>query len=107
MADILHVECDLARHDKALDPHARSTTFRIVDLERAGFRKLPPRDNVAVKLVEDSIRVKDRQDLGHRVDGEELALAQADRARDVVDVGVGEHHGADGRRPQRPIDARL
>ena len=44
---------------------------------------------------------------GRRIDGKRLALTQAEQAGDMVDIGIGQHHGADRRRTQRRIGARL
>ena len=96
---LLEPQRDLAGNREQFERQPRQRLERLAELDGAA------RDDVAADDVEDAVRA-DRVQSGRRApDRERLALAQAQQARRVIDVGVGQQHCGDRR--MAPLSLRL
>ena len=104
---ILEIERHFPGDGEAFDPHARLLAVRVANFQLIPQGQSAPGHDRVIEDIENGVRVKHRQDLHRCIDGEGLSLAQAQKAGDMVDIGIGEHHGPDGRRAQRRVRAGL
>src|SRR6185295_15065088 len=103
LAPAFEVQRDLAGNVEQLDLEPARAAVEMIEGEPLAERYFLAENAVRRQHAEDRIVIEHRQHALASVQGEGLALAQMQEARDGVDVGAGEDDALDRRGAQRPL----
>ena len=97
---VLEPQRDLAGHREGHHHHAARRAVGLQDRQRLVEPHRLAADEPRIEHVEHGVRLQHREDALGGVEAQRLRLAQVEQPRDVIDVGVGQHHRPDRTVPQ-------